>query len=951
MDPLLPTAPILTPDEFVRKWRDMALKERSASQSHFNDLCYVLGWPTPTDVDKEGTFYAFERGAEKQGAGGGWADVWLSGHFGWEYKGPKISLVKAYDQLQLYRESLGNPPLLIVSDLSVIEVHSNFTNTPKRVERFSLDDLLKPERRELLSCIFTRPEAFKAEVTTEEVTRDAAKEFAALADRLRARGVPATEAAHFLIRILFCLFAEDVGLLPANLFSRLVQLGKKDAALFNRQIRDLFNAMANKNSYFGVDQIKHFNGGLFDSDAAVDLDRDDLTVLARIAGMDWASIEPSIFGTLFERSLDPSKRSQLGAHFTSREDILLIVEPVLMAPLRREWAEVQAAAGEIIGKRDAATGVQRTKLDGELREKLLGFMQRLARIRVLDPACGSGNFLYVSLKSLLDLWKEVWVFIGWAGITMPMALDDLAPSPTQLYGMELSEYAHELAQVTVWIGYIQWLRDNGFGFPAEPILRKIDTIRQMDAILAYDEDGRPIEPEWPEVEVVVGNPPFLGDRKMRRELGHQYVEQLRDTYNDRVPGAADLVCYWFEKARGAVSLRPSLRVGLLATSSIRGGANRVVLERICNTASIFMAWSDRQWILDGASVRVSMVGFDNGAEEGHILDGRPVTAISADLTAGADLTTAAVLDENKGVAYYGTVKIGPFNLNPERALQLLATGGNPNGRPNSDVIRPWVNGSDITGVSTRQWIVDFGVDMSMADAAQYDAPFEYCLAHVKPVRDQVRRRAYRERWWLLGEPCRSMRQSLASLTRFIATPALAKHRLFVWLKPKVLPDHALMVIARDDDYFFGVLHSRPHELWSLRLGTSLEDRPRYTPTSTFATYPFPWPPGHEPADDLRVTAISDAARELVEKRDRWLNPEGATEAELKKRTLTNLYNARPTWLDLAHKKLDTAVFAAYGWPEKPEDLADEAILERLLALNLGRARGGDELSRALGDEE
>lgn len=939
MDPLLPVTPSLTPDAFVRKWRDMALKERSASQSHFIDLCHMLGWPTPTDADKEGSFYAFERGAEKLGAGGGWADVWLRGHFGWEYKGPKKDLGKAYDQLQLYRESLENPPLLIVSDLSVIEVHSNFTNTPKRVERFTLDDLLKPERRELLSCIFTRPEAFKAQVTTEQVTKDAAKEFATLADRLRARGIAAPEAAHFLIRLLFCLFAEDVGLLPTNLFSRLVQLGRKDAALFNRQIRDLFGAMAHRNSYFGVDPIRWFNGGLFDSDKTVELDRDDLGVLGKIAGMDWASIEPSIFGTLFERSLDPSKRSQLGAHFTSREDILLIVEPVLMAPLRREWAEVQAAAGAIMARRDGATGGQRTKLEGELRSSLLAFMQRLASIRVLDPACGSGNFLYVSLKALLDLWKEVWLFIGRAGITLPMALDDVAPSPSQLHGIELSEYAHELAQVTVWIGYIQWLRDNGFGFPDEPILRKIDTIRNMDAILAYDEEGRPVEPEWPEAEVIVGNPPFLGRSLLRGELGADYLDALFVVYSFRLPKSSDLCCYWFEKARAVVG-QGGCRVGLLATQGIRGGKNRTVLTRIKSSGDIFFAVSDRPWYLDGANVHVSMIGFDSGLESLRTLDGRVVSNINADLTFDIDVTTAHQLPENSDLCFRGSQKRGPFDIDEQTALRLRAESGNPTGKSNSNVVLPYWNGIDVSQRPRNRWIIDFGSDMTLEEAAEFEAPFEYIREHVYPGRITNNDSILRQRWWLHGRSQPAMRLLVARLPRFCVTVRVAKHRLFVWLAPPVAADDALIVYARSDDYFFGVLHSGVHELWSRRQGTQLreaESGSRYTPSSCFETFPFPWPPGHESADDPRVAAIAEAARELVEKRDRWLNPEGATEAELKKRTLTNLYNQRPTWLDLAHRKLDAAVFAAYGWIEKPEELADEVILERLLALNLERA--------------
>lgn len=936
MDSLLPVTPTLTPDEFVRKWRGMSLKERSASQSHFNDLCHMLGWPTPTDADKEGMFYAFERGAKVLGKGDGWADVWLRGYFGWEYKGPKKDLSKAYEQLQLYRESLESPPLLIVSDLDVIEVHPNFTNTVKRVERFSLDDLLIPERRELLSRIFSHPEAFRAPVTTEEVTRDAAREFATLADRLRSREIPPSAAAHFLIQLLFCLFAEDVGLLPANLFTRLVQSGQRDAIRFNRQIRDLFGAMANRNGYFGTEEIRYFNGGLFDSDTIIDLDRDDLTVLTRITSLDWASIEPSIFGTLFERSLDPAKRSQLGAHFTGRDEILLIVEPVLMAPLRQEWAQVQVAASELITKRDAAAGGQRTKLESALRELLLSFMQKLARIRVLDPACGSGNFLYVALKSLLDLWKEVWLFMGQAGITMPMALDDLAPSPPQLYGIELNEYAHELAQVTVWIGYIQWLRDNGFGFPSEPILRKIDTIRQMDAILAYDEDGQATEPEWPQADVLVGNPPFLGGKLLRTELGDDYVNALFKLYDGRVPREADLVTYWFERAREQINRQFIGRGGLLATQGIRGGANRKVLQRIKDTGDIFLAWSDRPWVLDGAAVRVSIIGFDDGTQAERTLNGLPTSVIHADLTGALDLAQVKRLPENFGLAFMGDTKGGPFDISQDEAQRMLAVSGNPNGRSNRDVLRPWVNGLDIVRRPRGMWIIDFGVSMSEADAAEFEVPYEFVREHVRPERKLNRREVYREKWWIHVEPRPALRRAIRLLRRYIGTARVAKHRLFVWLDVETLPDSQVIAIARDDDYFFGVLHSRPHELWALRMGTALEDRPRYTPTSTFETFVFPWPPGQEPIDDSRVLAIAEAARALFEKRDRWLNPETTDDTELKKRTLTNLYNLRPTWLDLAHKKLDAAVFAAYGWSERPDDVSEEVILERLLALNIAR---------------
>ena len=289
------------------------------------------------------------------------------------------------------------------------------------------------------------------------------------------------------------------------------------------------------------------DGGLFNDDAVLLMDGDSLRTLAEVSSQDWGAIEPAIFGTLFERGLDPGKRSQQGAHFTSKEDILLIVEPVLMAPLRRRWeavrAEAQALAAELaqidagiesdksaaaVAKRRAA----RTKTRNKLTELLLAFRQELAAIQVLDPASGSGNFLYVALRLLLDLEKEVISLDASLGGTFSFPM----VSPSQLHGIEINPYAQELAQATIWIGYIQWLRDNGLGLPDEPILKPLDAIKLMDAVLEYDEQGRPVEPEWPKADVIVGNPPFLGDKKMRAELGDKYVDDLFRLYAGRVPG-------------------------------------------------------------------------------------------------------------------------------------------------------------------------------------------------------------------------------------------------------------------------------------------------------------------------------------------------------------------------------------------------------------------------------
>jgi type II restriction/modification system DNA methylase subunit YeeA len=453
------------------------------------------------------------------------------------------------------------------------------------------------------------------------------------------------------------------------------------------------------------------------------------------------------------------------------------------------------------------------------------------------------------------------------------------------------------------------------------------------------------------VDVIIGNPPFLGGNKIRAELGNKYVDNLFELYQGRVPAFADLVCYWFEKARTMIEEGKTKRAGLLATNSIRGGANRKVLASIKQTGDIFWAQSDHDWILNGASVRVSMIGFDDGRENDKFLDDKKVDNINPDLSFASNATQARILSENALISFQGPSPKAPFDISEELAKEMLAAPKNPNGRSNSDVVRPVLNAADLSRGSRKMWTIDFGL-MDQNQAVYYEMPFEYVKENVLPVR-QTRRDDYRGKWWQYARPRPEMRAALAGKGRYIATQRHSKHRIFIWVEPIYLCNDATIVFAREDDYFLGVLHSKPHIVWSLKLGTSLEDRPRYTPTTSFETFPFPWPPGQEPKDDPRVQAIAHAAKELVEQRDRWLNPQvtvtfvddsdrktqaaevTVTSSDRKKRTLTNLYNARPTWLDLAHRRLDEAVFAAYGWHS---DLSDEEILEKLLALNLERAK-------------
>ncbi|MBN8658104.1 MAG: class I SAM-dependent DNA methyltransferase [Anaerolineae bacterium] len=957
----------MTPQEFISKWKRVTAREKQTYQEHFLDLCQLVGHQTPNDYDPTGTRFAFEMGAAKTSGGQGWADVAKLGFFGWEYKGKDADLDKAYEQLLRYRDALQNPPVLVVSDINFIVIRTNYTNLPTRTYTLALDDLLKPESIQLLKKVFSSPEDLKPKETIESVTREAAEKFAKLAKNLRDYGETPQDVAHFLIRLLFCLFAEDIGLLPERLFPRLLEQTRRNAGDFQEVLRQLFRAM-NTGGYFGSDKILHFNGGLFDDDRVLKMDGADMDIIADIDGLDWGAIKPSIFGTLFERGLDPSKRSQLGAHYTGEDDILLIVEPVLMAPLRREWTELQVECRRLkVEEQGKERGKTKEGLRKKIQSGLLAFMDKVAAVKVLDPACGSGNFLYVALRLLLDLQNEVAAFAEEMGMPRPF----VTVTPAQLFGIETNEYAHELAQMTIQIGYIQWLRDNGYGQPKEPILKKSQNIRHRDALMSYGpnalmdrdelletidtalksapEQGKiVIEPEWPAVDVILGNPPFLGGNKIRAELGDDYVNTLFKLYEGRVPAFADLVCYWFEKARAMIEEGKAKRAGLLATNSIRGGVNRKVLERIKETGDIFWAQSDRDWVLDGAAVRVSMVGFDNGKIREKNLDNVSVNEINADLTSTTNVTKSKQLDENIGICFMGPSAKGPFDIDEELAKTMLGTTGNPNGKPNSDVVKRVASAIDLVQEQRNKWTIDFAL-MNEEEAAGYEMPFEYVKKHVYPVRSQNRRAAYAQKWWQYAEARPGLRKALKNKSRFIATPGVSKHRIFVWIEKNILCNQGTLVIARDDDYFFGVLHSKLHEVWALKQGTSLEDRPRYTPTTTFETFPFPYVPGSEPKNQ-KVAAIASAAKELVEQRDRWLQTSEVSLEDSKslkpskktsevsstvKRTLTNLYNQRPTWLELAHKKLDDAVFAAYGWENT---LSDEEILERLLALNLERSK-------------
>lgn len=947
----------MTPEQFILKWKAAELKERSAAQEHFIDLCRMLDEPTPADVDPKGEWYCFERGATKTTGGEGWADVWKRGHFGWEYKGKRKDLTVAFAQLQQYALALENPPLLVVCDLNEFRIHTNWTNSVSEVHTFALDDLREASIRQKLKWVMAEPERLKPGKTRQALTEQAAGEFAKLAQRLRAQGHEAEHVAHFINRLVFCMFAEDVDLLPNKMFHRLLEHAHARPDQFQLHAKTLFGAMKS-GGMVGFEQVARFNGGLFDNDSALPLEKDDIALTLRAADLDWAEIDPSILGTLFERGLDPDKRSQLGAHYTDRDKIMLIVEPVIIRPLLAEWEVAKGNVKDALAKAEAAKSKSaKTKAHDQAVAHYRSFLNRLRSFRVLDPACGSGNFLYLALLALKDL--EHRTSIEAEALGLEREFPQIGPSAVK--GIEINPYAAELARVSVWIGEIQWMRRNGFGVARDPILKPLNNIECRNAIMNGDNSAA----TWPEADVIVSNPPYVGAKLMYRKLGKLQTKAIRAIYDGKLPGFTDLVCYWLENARALIEAGELTRAGMVTTNSIRKNTNLSVMHRIVATTRIFEAWQEEKWTVEGAAVDVSLICFGQAPGNSCQLNGTDVAYINADLTSGIDLTKAATLIENYNGAFLGIQKSGPFDVPGTKARAWMAEPANPNGRTNAEVLKPYWNGDDVTGRPRDMWLIDLPLKLEKADAALFVSPFNHIATTpdkdgklVKELRAALEERAG-PRWWEPHWPRQEMRSRIETLPRYIVTPETAEFRLFIWLSYPVLPDKNLIVIPRADDLMFGLLHSRFHEAWALRKGSDLQDRPRYTHTTTFATFPFPT--GMTPADDVATArtlptaaAIEVAAKRLDDLRNGFLYPvdliqrvpeavpgfpdrivplNDAAKAKLSARTLTALYNERPDWLVEAHRTLDEAVAAAYGWPA---DITDDDALARLLELNLSR---------------
>lgn len=966
----------MTPNAFINKWKRARLTERQASHEHFIDLCHLLNHPTPAESDQLGLSFAFEKGATKIGGGKGFADVWKKDHFAWEYKRQHADLDRALLQLIRYAPALESPPLQVVCDVDQFRIHTAWTNTISETHEIKLTELSNPSRLEILRNVFHDPEQLRPKKTRASLTREAADKFSTIAFRLQGRG-NVEDIAHFVNQLVFCFFADSVKLLQPGLFTKLLRRAAENPKKATHYLDQLFAAME-KGGDFDLTDIAWFNGGLFDGRRSMPLDEGDIDLLLAAAALDWSQIDPSVFGTLFERFLDPTQRAQIGAHYTDPEKILKIIEPVILAPLRREWAQTHSDIQAVLSGRRPAPfrqkGGRRMKRREGAEELRSRYTERLRTLKILDPACGSGNFLYMTLQAVKDIENQ-------ANLECEMlGLEPRAPTvgPEILRGIETNPLAAELARTTIWIGDIQWQIRNGIHARPRPILRKLDAIECRDALVRWKADGSYEEAQWPAAEFIVGNPPFLGAKLMKRLLGPEETARLRATFADRLPGFTDLVCYWFEKARAQIEKGITKRAGLVATNSIAKNTNLPVLNRICNSATIYEAWADEPWIVNGAAVRVALICFADRLQSlsGRRLNGIAVESINSDLTSGLNVSAAPPLGENRNIGYVGIQKSGPFDIPGDLARQWALMPTNPNGRRNSDILKPTWNGRDVTTSRRDIWFIDFPRGLTEREAALWEAPFTYLQSApydpdnpASPLLSAVRQKARdihpRREWWTTYWPRPEVRAALAPLSRYIATPMTAEHRIFLWLRLPTLPDNNLVIIARDDDVHFGILHSFIHEAWSTRIGNKMGagNQRRYNREAIYDTFPFP--EGLTPnisakdyAKDPRAIIIAQAAKCLDDLRNAWLNPPDLIDivpevvpgypdrilpknekaaAELKKRTLTNLYNARPQWLADAHRDLDAAVAAAYGWPA---DISEDEVLAKLLELNLSRAGAG-----------
>lgn len=1024
---------------FIERWASSGAAERANYQIFLTELCDVLEVerPEPTKPDEDDNAYVFEKAVTFHHGDGtssaGRIDLYKRGCFVLEAKQgsdqhnqpqPELStrtrntrrrgtavrgtqgwdeaMMAARGQAEQYARALsaseGRPPFLVIVDVGhSIALYSEFSRTggayvpfPDSTRfRLPLRDLEKEDARGLLRAVWTDPLALDPTQRSARITREIAERLARLAKSLEASGHKPERVAAFLMRAIFTMFAEDVQLVPKNSFTELLESIRGQVSIFPDMVESLWRAMAEGSFSPTLRQkLLRFNGGLFESAEALPITDDELELLIEASRADWRDVEPAIFGTMLEQALDPVERHKLGAHYTPRAYVERLVLPAVIEPLREEWAAAQAAA---------VTLAKAGKLDESVAE-VKRFHHHLCNVRVLDPACGTGNFLYVTLEHMKRLEGEVLTALEDFGERQRELIE---VDPHQLLGIEINPRAAAIADLVLWIGHLQWhFRTRGDALPQEPVLKKFHNIENRDAVLAYDTvevvtdesgqavtrwDGRtmkkhpvtgedvpdetarmpvlrytnPRRSEWQAADFIVGNPPFIGNSRMRDALGDGYVEALRRTYTS-VPESSDYVMYWWERAAQVVREGKARRFGLIATNSLRQTLNRRVIERHLSEEkplSLIFAIPDHPWsdAANGAAVRISMTVGEAGEKEGTLgnvvsetredADGFSVELVErkgkifADLTSGANVASAVSLKANEMLSYPGVKLHGAgFIVLPEQAARL----GYGRIAGLEKHVRHYRNGRDLAGLPRNTMVIDLFGLTAEEGRTSFPEVYQWIVERVKPERDSNRDIPIRENWWLFGRTRPELRDALKGLSRYISTVETSKHRFFVFLDESILPDNMLINIGLDDAYFLGVLSSCVHVAWALASGGTLEDRPRYNKTRCFDTFPFP------DATEEQKQRI----RELGEALDAHRKRQQAQHPRL---TITEMYNVLAALragealsdrdrviheqglvsvLKDLHDELDRAVCDAYGWQP---DISGEEILLRLVALNHERA--------------
>jgi len=1032
-----------TIEAFIARWKGVDGTERANYQLFLTDLCRLLDLPEPEPAreDEDGNVYVFERRVRIQQPDGtvrlGYIDLYRRVTFVLEAKqsgkdldtkGWDKAMIKAYAQADKYVRALppeeGRPPFIVVVDVGrSMELYSEFSRSggtyvpypdPSH-HRIRLEDLRRPEIQQRLRNLWVDPDRLDASKHAARVTREVTGEIAKLARSLEQEGYAADRVAHFLKRCLFTMFSEDVELLPKGSFTALLERLQKHPEVFPDAMRSLWETM-NTGGYEGqlMHRLARFNGGLFQNVDPIPLNAKQIGLLIQSGKADWRFVEPAIFGTLLERALDPRERHKLGAHYTPRAYVERLVMPTIIEPLRAEWntAQVAAAAWQQQGKPDKALA--------ELKQ----FHYRLCNVRVLDPACGSANFLYVAMENMKRIEGEVLNLIrDLSGGQSTFETEGLTVGPQQFLGLEINPRAAAIAEMVLWIGYLQWhYRLHGTLNLPDPILRDLHNIEHRDALIEYDhrepvldEHGAPVttwdgisfkespvtgelipdetgrtpvyryhnprKAQWPEADFIVGNPPFIGEKRMRDVLGDGYVQAVRSTYSD-LP-ACDFVMYWWHIAAEKVRRGEANRFGFITTNSIAQTKNRGVTEpQTREGLGIAFAIPDHPWVdsADGAAVRIAMTVGIAGETPGQLwrvcaendVDqdvprvrfntrrGR----VFADLSIGAPVMDSARLKANNGLVFQGVKLVGDgFLISPEQRASWIKQ--NPEWRP---LLPHLVAGSDITKRRAPRYCIDFFGFTREEAQATFPEGFQKILDEVKPFRDHVKRQGHRERFWIYGEARPAMRSAIQPLARYIVTSEVSKHRYFVFLETgDTLADGSLAVVAVEDASTFGVLSSRVHVRWAIAQGgrMGMGNDPRWQNGSCFLTFPFP----------TLTDAQAERIRDLAERIDAHRKRQQAEHPDL---TLTGMYNVLEklragddaltdkertihaqglvTILQELHDALDRAVFEAYGWedlaavlvgrpgattplPNKPADQAqaEEELLTRLVALNTQRA--------------